>query len=152
MNTDLHTKSTKSDIYVERLEREWNEHGRIILAVDYDSTISYWKTIENQKDIEKVIELVNKAQEVGCYVVIHTACDPSRYDEITKYCKSVGIKVNSINENPIDVPYGGKQSKIFYNHQLCDRSGLCESMYILETAMYKRIGKLQYEKNITDLG
>ncbi len=44
--------------YTERLYREWIEHGKIVIAVDYDSTIFPWHTIDNQEDMKRVIELV----------------------------------------------------------------------------------------------
>lgn len=126
--------------YTERLSNEWKMHGKIVLAIDFDSTLRYWKTIDNQEDIDRVIKVVKDCQNVGCFTTIHTACNPDRYDEIKDYCNSLGIKVDSININPVKMVYGknaqGEDSKIFYNHQLCDRSGLIESLNILEEAMY----------------
>jgi len=140
------------NIYTDRLVKEWIYHGKIVLAVDFDSTISPWKTIDNQKDIDRAIELIKKCQNTGCYVVIHTACDSDRHESILEYCKSVGIVVDSINKNPIDLPYGNKGSKIFYNHQLCDRSGFIGAMDILEQALYSVRGIQQYEKSLDDFG
>lgn len=138
--------------YVERLVKEWIEHGRIVLAVDFDSTIRYWRTVDNSKDIERAINLIKVCQETGCYVVIHTACSKDRHDEIRDYCSKVGIRVDSINENPTQLPYGGNGSKIYYNHQLCDRSGFIEAMDILETALYQMRGILQSSKRLDDIG
>lgn len=126
--------------YTERLINEWKIHGKIVLAIDYDGTLRAWKTLDNQDDIDKVIKLVKECQNVGCYTVIHTACNLDRHEEIKNYCNSVDIKVDAININPLILPYGknstGENNKIFYNHQLCDRSGLTESIKILEEAMY----------------
>ena len=36
-------KNPESIPYLERLEEEWKMHGKIIVAVDYDDTISPWK-------------------------------------------------------------------------------------------------------------
>lgn len=138
--------------YVERLVKEWNTHSKIIIALDFDSTISYWPTIHNPEDIYRAIELIRKCQETGCYVVIHSACDKSRYGEIMEYCERNGIKVDAINENPFELPYGKDGSKIFYNHQLCDRSGLQESMDILEEALYIRRGEVQSKKELPEIG
>jgi hypothetical protein len=135
---------SKINIYVERLLKEWQTHGKIILAIDFDSTISYWNSIENQEDIERALNLIHRAQFAGCYVVIHTACKPDREEEILKHCQKLGIRVDAINLNPIYLPYGKDESnlfsKIFYNHQLCDRSGFREAMDILEEATNKFIG------------
>lgn len=107
---------------IKRLATEWIEHDKIVLAVDYDDTIFPWKH-SSQKDCEEVIDLIKWCQTIGAYVMIHTASDPKRYDEIREYCKSKGLKIDSINENPIILPFGNL-GKPYYNWQLCDRSGL----------------------------
>jgi len=122
--------------YIERLTKEWLQHGKIILAVDFDSTLSPWETIDNSEDIERCIGLVKQAQYTGSYIVIFTACNPERYSEILKHCESKGIHVDAINENPIVLQYGN-QRKIYFNHLLDDRGGFLQAMDILETAMYK---------------
>ncbi len=141
--------------YVERLFNEWKQHGRIILALDFDGTLAYWNTLENQEDIERCIKLVHVCQRVGCYVVIHTACNPARHDEIIKYCELNGIRADAININPIEMPFGKNNpedfSKIYYNHQLCDRSGFIEAMDILESAVYKYSGWLKSNEHLDDV-
>lgn len=145
-------ETTRTDKYVERLVREWNQHSKIIIAVDFDSTLSYWPTIHNPEDIAKTIELIKNCQQTGCYTVIHTACSKERYSEIIDYCSKNGINVDSINQNPFPLPYGNDGGKIFYNHQLCDRSGLQESMDILEKALYQRRGVIQSLKPLDEIG
>lgn len=145
--------SFPSKKYIDRLTNEWEQHNKIILSIDFDSTISPWKSIDNQDDIERCIKLILNVQGYT-YNTIHTACNPDRYDEIKDYCKKKGIRVDSININPIQLPYGKNEenanSKIFYNHQLCDRSGLLESMDILENAYYLFRGKKELKRfNIT---
>lgn len=145
-------KMNRNSKYINRLVREWEQHGKIVLAIDWDSTLEYWNTIENQEDIEKVRTLVSQCQQVGTYNVIHSACKKERYSEIIEKCKQMNIKVDAINENPIDLPYGGNGSKIFYNHQLCDRSGLLDSIDILETALYIHKGNIQNNKPLLEIG
>ncbi len=123
--------------YVERLFNEWIEHKKIIISVDYDDTIFPFK-LDNIEDIERTIGLVQIAKAIGAYVVIFTASDPERHLEIQEYCESIKLPIDSINRNPIDLPYG-KNGKIYYNINLCDRSGLRESLDILD----KTIDKVQ---------
>lgn len=144
--------TTRIQKYVDRLVKEWNEHFKIILAVDFDSTLSYWPTIDNPNDIYRTIKLIRECQATGCYVVIHTASDPNRHEEILNYCERNGIVVATINETPLSLPYGKSGSKIFYNHQLCDRSGLLEALDILEKALYLRREQIQYSKPVTEIG
>lgn len=124
-------------IYSRRLFKEWVTYSKIILAVDFDDTLYPWGFLGNEKDRAKTIKLVREAQSVGAYIVIFTASDKNRYNEIIRYCKMLGITIDTINQNPIDLPYGNNGGKIFYNHNLCDRSGLKGSLRILEKAMIK---------------
>lgn len=124
--------------YLERLEKEWDQYGKIIIACDYDDTISPWKL--EGFDPTRVINVLKTAKETGAYIVIFTACKEDRYQEIIDYCKGHGIDVDSINATPIDLPYGNN-SKIYANIFIDDRAGLNESLAILEMAMYRIRGK-----------
>ena len=117
----------------ERLVKEWLEHDNIILAVDFDDTIFHWRH-RSQEKCDNTISLVKWAQSTGAHIMIHTASDTDRHPEIIKYCNSKGIKVDSINKNPIPMPYGN-EGKPYYNWQLCDRSGLVYAEQVLEEAI-----------------
>jgi hypothetical protein len=138
-------KNPESIPYLERLEREWEQYGKIIIACDYDDTISPW----NMKgfDNKRVMEVLKVAKETGAYIVIFTSCNPERYQEISNYCSKNGIDIDSINKTPIDLPYGNN-SKIYANIFLDDRAGLNESLNILEYAMYRIRGKKQNYQEI----
>jgi thiol-disulfide isomerase/thioredoxin len=127
-------KNPESIPYLERLENEWRQHGKIIIACDYDDTISHWKL--KDYDPSRTIEILKIAKQTGAYIVIFTACNPLRYEEIKSYCASIGLEIDSINETPIDLPYG-KDKKIYANIFIDDRAGLNESLNILEFAMYR---------------
>ncbi len=139
------------DKYSSRLLSEWIAHKKLIISVDFDDTLKKFGTIDNQEDIDRTIKLVKEAYEVGAYIVIFTASDPSRHDEIYQYCKTMEIPVNCINKNPIELPYG-KEGKIYYNINLCDRSGLCQALDILESAMYYYKGYLENLKKLNEIG
>lgn len=137
------------NIYSERLLNEWIKYGKILISVDYDSTISYWPTINNKPDIERTISLLKQAFNIGAYIVIFTCSDVDRYEDIQKHCEELQLPINAINKNAIDLPYGNN-GKIYYNINLCDRSGLVEACNILEEAMYAYIG-WQNNKNLIDV-
>lgn len=128
--------------YVNRLFEEWKQHDKIIVAADFDDTISPWRKDFNTEDVNRTIDLLKKSHETGAYIVIFTACNSDRYDDIRKYCQEKGINISKINENPLDLPYG-KNGKIYANIFLDDRAGLSQSLDILETAMYKYRGYKQ---------
>lgn len=129
---------TRNQIYIDRLAKEWNQHGKILLSIDFDSTISPYETINNPEDIKRAVKLIKDCQDVGCYNIIHTACNPDRHKYIRQYCDNLGIFINSINETPISMDYGKKGSKIYYNWSVDDRSALPASLDILEEAMVRQ--------------
>jgi len=49
-----------------------------------------------------------------------------------EYMADHGIKISSINKNPIDLPFGN-HGKIYYNHLLDDRAGLESALKILKS-------------------
>jgi hypothetical protein len=126
----------ESNKYTIRLFNEWVKYGRIIIGLDFDSTISPWPSIDNMDDMQRCIKLVLRSQELGCYVIIHTSCHSERHSEIKEWCKNYDIKIDAINKNPIDLPYGKEiYSKPMCNIYLDDRAGFIESMNILEEAI-----------------
>jgi hypothetical protein len=123
--------------YKERLYQEWLQHGKIIIAVDFDDTISPWKFKEEYDliQLDKTINLLRLAKETGAYIVIFTACNPDRYDEIKSYCASKNLDIDAINITPISVPYG-RNGKVYANIFIDDRAGLEEALEILEHVIY----------------
>jgi hypothetical protein len=133
-------KNPESIPYLERLEEEWKQYGKIIIACDYDDTISPWKMTNT--DFKRVFDVLKVAKETGAYVIIFTACKEERYPEIKKYCLDNGLEIDGINTTPIDLPYGNDK-KIYANVFIDDRAGLNESLNILEMAMYRIRGSKQ---------
>lgn len=142
----------KTQKYVDRLFDEWKQHGKIIISVDYDDTISPWRfnSEEDLKQQAATIKLLQAAHYTGAFIVIFTACNTDRYEEIKLYCKNIGLTIDAINQNPIDVPYG-KNGKIYANVFIDDRAGMLEALDILETAMYKYRAYLEENKNLFDV-
>ncbi len=118
---------------VNRLVGEWIIHGKIMLLVDFDDTISPYRHC-NEEQCEMVIKLVLKAMSVGAYIIIHTAGHSNNYPNIRSYCANVGIEVSAINKNPVDMVFGN-WGKPYGNWILDDRGGLVYSMRVLEKAM-----------------
>lgn len=132
-----------------RLFEEWKQHGKIIVSVDYDDTLRPWM-YSTQEDCDNLIIFLKEVKRTGAYIVVFTASDDSRHDEIFKYCKTKGLDIDTINQNPISLPYGN-QGKIFYNINLCDRSGLNEARETLSKAMYKYRGWKQSNPSREDI-
>ncbi len=126
---------TRLNKYVERLVNEWVKHEKIIIGVDVDSTIRPYHTLDNQEDMIRTIRLLKRCQQEGCYIVIHTASVESRDVETRLFCEENGIRVDTINETPLDIPYGKKGRKPYCNHFLDDRAALPAALDILEAAL-----------------
>lgn len=127
-------RNLKENRYCQRLIEEWKQYGKIIIAVDYDDTIRNWK-FNSQEICDKIIEVVKLAKEVGAYITVFTACAEDRYKEIETFCNIKGLVIDSINVNPIELPYGN-QNKIYANIFIDDRAGIEEAVEILEFASY----------------
>jgi len=146
---DNSKKMISKEKHIERLLNEWKEHGKIIVGCDFDDTLRPW-TLAEQEDCQDVINLLKNVRQTGAYLVIFTACKPDRYPEILSYCGGLGLSVDSINENPIKLPYGNDR-KIYANIFLDDRAGLEQSCDILSTAMYQYRGWLKSNEKLDDI-
>lgn len=138
---------------VDRLVNDWKQHGKIIIAVDYDDTLSPWK-MHRKDDIANlgVTRILHACCNTGAYIVCFTACNKDRYPEIEQRFKTLRLPLDAINRNPINLPYGQDDgSKIFYNILLDDRAGLSQSLSILETALYKFRGYLKLQEHPDDV-
>lgn len=129
----------------ERLITEWLQHGKAILAIDYDDTIFHYRHT-SPETCKSIINLVKWCQTIGAYIMIHTSSFPERHQEIIDYCRSCGLEIDSINENPIELPYGNN-AKPYYNWQLCDRSGLPYAVAVLEAAAEEVLTTKQKNNN-----
>jgi hypothetical protein len=123
--------------YELRLFQEWKQHGKIVIAVDFDDTIYPWKfrNADDMESFDRLVNLLQVAKATGAYITIFSACAPDRYEEIQNYCTKIKLPIDSINANPITLPYGNN-GKVYANIYLDDRAGLLESIKMLETVMY----------------
>ncbi len=120
------------DIALKRLFREYDAHPRLIVAVDFDDTVFDYHGVGSTHD--KILETVKLCKKANFYVVVFTASAPERFPFIKEFLENKGIVVDSINENPIPLPYGNHK-KIFYNILLDDRAGLGESYKVLNSLL-----------------
>tara|TARA_R110000851_G_scaffold298138_1_gene453590 strand:+ start:692 stop:1120 length:429 start_codon:yes stop_codon:yes gene_type:complete len=137
------------EVFVKRLTNEWIAHDKLIVAVDFDDTIFPWGLF-SQEYCDELISFLKWIKTVGAYIVIFTASDKKRYKEIRDYCSDKGLPIDSINKNPIDLPYG-KEGKIYYNIFLCDTAGLTASREILEKAAENYLDYKNLKSNLTDV-
>jgi len=131
--------TTQSDPYFDRancvnkLFETYKKHKKLIIAVDFDCTVSEYPegcgTTHN-----KILDILRECNELGFYVIPYTCSRIERYRFIYAFFQLVGIKVEYINENIPGIDYG-PGAKLYYNLLLDDKSGLSESYEILKEAI-----------------
>jgi hypothetical protein len=107
-----------------RLIKEWEDHGNLIIAYDFDGTVHDYHNEGHRFD--KVIELLRDCKKLGAYLIVFSTSEPERHDFIKNYLDRWDIPYDAVNENMPGLPFKG--GKIYYNILLDDRAGL-ESAY-----------------------
>lgn len=123
---------TDTDLCVNRLLREHSKHPRLIVACDFDDTVFPYHG--GSSTHERVIRLLQRCSARDFHIVVFTASSPDRYPFMQTYLSERGIKVSSVNTNPISLPFGN-HGKVYYNILLDDRAGLGQACDVLEGLM-----------------
>lgn len=117
---------------IQRLYHEWERHPKLLIACDFDDTIYDFHKKGSKHDM--VISLLKKCNELGFYVTLFTASKPERYEFMRQYMRELGVKIDAINENVIELKYGNN-GKIYYNILLDDRAGLGQAYTVLSSVI-----------------
>lgn len=128
---------------VARLIEEYKRHNSLVVAYDFDNTVyDYHK---KRYTFSRVIELIRKAHNQGCYLIVYSCSDVSRHEFIKEYLNENNIPFDSINENCPKTNFSN--GKLYYNILLDDRAGLSSAYSNLnETLCYLEPNKRQGEK------
>ncbi|ADH03401.1 phosphoheptose isomerase [Bacillus phage W.Ph.] len=120
---------------VQRLLREWNAYGRIVVAYDFDNTVyDYHK---EGHDYSEVIELIHQLHEEGAYLMVYTARPQTELYKVRNYLDENRIPYDSVNKMPDFLPFT-ENKKLYYNILLDDRAGLLSSVNILRNVLTQR--------------
>ncbi|WP_298751977.1 hypothetical protein [uncultured Arcobacter sp.] len=102
---------------VERLLQDYQSHGNLVVAFDFDNTVYDYH--HKGYKFDKLFEILRRCEQVDMTLVCYTANPDEKF--ISNYIRAIiGLKKFKINESPVDT--GGK--KIYYNILLDDRAGL----------------------------
>lgn len=123
---------TSDHMGVDRLLADHYKYKKLIVAVDFDDTVFDYHQQGHYYDW--VFSLLRRCKKLGYYVTVFTASPVDRHLFIEEHMLSEGIKIDSINRNPIPLPYGNN-GKIFYNILLDDRAGLGQACQILDEVL-----------------
>lgn len=117
---------------IHRLMNEYHRHNKLIVAYDFDNTV--YDFHKKGYTFERVVKLLRRAHELGCYLIVYSCSDSSRYDFIRSYLDENEIPFDTINENCPDTNFSG--GKLYYNILLDDRAGLSSAYNILSEVVF----------------
>lgn len=114
-----------ADVCAQRLFNNYKEHGKLIIAFDFDNTIFDYHNTGG--DFSEVISLLHKCKMYNFTMVLFTSNEGNRLEFCKKFCAEHDIRIDYVNESPI-MP----TRKPFYSLLLDDRAGLGCAMKTLD--------------------
>ncbi len=112
----------------ERLKSEFEQHGRLIIAVDFDDTVYNTHNHDGWCYLGVIQTLIRWKDHAE--IIAWTASLPERYDLIRSVFNAFGITLSGINVNAQGIEQRGP--KIYANVYLDDRTfGLGEALKAL---------------------
>ena len=141
------TDKTKIDPYldcvncVDRLMKEWDEHGSLFVAFDFDNTVFDYH--RKGFSFPAVEFLLRECKKEGFKLILFTAKETNEeLNRCVDYCKERGYEPDFINVSPVM-----NTKKPYYNILLDDRAGLQSAAEMLSVAiMRKRLARKQNEQ------
>ena len=116
---------------IERLIKDYINHGQLIIAYDYDNTVYDYHKKGYQFNM--ITDLLRECEPYAKFIV-YTHSNDDRHGEIIEYLDKNKLPWDTINEG-IVWANGKKEGKLFFNHLLDDRAGLRSAFIILDKAM-----------------
>lgn len=125
----MHHPYLDSQVCIDRLVAWKQANGRLIIAYDFDNTVYDYH--HQGHDYREVIELIRRAHDVGCYLIVFTG---NRDQELVeRFLLEQGIPFDAINEQAPFLPESLRSArKIYYNLLLDDAAGLASACAHLE--------------------
>lgn len=106
--------------YYNRLREDYLTHGSLFVAFDYDNTVSDYHS--KGINYQKIIDLLKNCKSFGFTMILFTANEGEKLQNVTDDLNNREIPFDYINENPIQ-----NTRKPYYNILLDDRAGLQEA-------------------------
>lgn len=126
------SRYTNFDIAYKRLSDEFDKYGNIIVAFDVDSTVLPFHADEADEDYSDIRMLIRSLYALGFTLIVFTAANESRWDEIKEKLKEISSKYHYFNESPPNIPGVSKTGKVYANIYLDDRAGLDSTVKMLK--------------------
>ena len=113
---------------IKRLISEYEEHGSLIVAYEYENTV-----VLPDAECPEIIALLRKAESLGFILILFTGRNNDEIGEIVLDLNSKRVPFHFINESPHNIPFSN--NKVFYNILLDGRAGLSEAKDQLESVI-----------------
>ena len=130
-------------VVLDRLIQQHDEHGKLIIAFDFDSTV--YDYYGDGSTFPKLLTVLREVKRRGWPLMIFTCRTGKALDEAVEYCKNLKIEPDLINKSTINP----RADKPYYNLLLDDRAGLYSAYLTLVNLL--ETTKEQYE-SITSNG
>lgn len=99
--------------------------NNIILAIDYDGTVTEHSYPEVGAPLPGAFETLKDLKEAGYTLILWTCREGQTLEEAVSFCRENGVEFDSINENNIEDdfrPEDGLRRKIFAHYYIDDRA------------------------------
>lgn len=98
--------------------------GNIIIAVDFDGTLSFGRWPECGEPNERLFAVLKEQKAAGAKIILHTCRNGKDLTAAVEYCRAYGLEFDTVNENLPDVVeyYGGDTRKINADYYIDDRA------------------------------
>lgn len=133
------SRYTNFDIAYKRLSDEFDKYGNIIVAFDVDSTVLPFHPDEKPEEYDEIRSLLAHLYIKGCTLIVFTAANESRWDEIKEKLNKINIKYHYFNESPPNIPGISKTGKVYANIYLDDRAGLDSTVKMLKKLIKEKL-------------
>ena len=116
--------------YVAKLIKGYRENGNIIIAYDFDDTVSPYSEFSTDYT-SKVRTLIKRANDTGKFRFILWTCrERDRLEEAKNFCVIHDLPFEEVNRNLQDLPFANYR-KVYCNLILDDKCGLPMILIIL---------------------
>jgi hypothetical protein len=113
-----------------RLILEYNRHGNVCIAFDYDNTLFDCHG-NSPKNMQACLDLMKRCQDKNIDLVLWTCSNKDRWININSYLGTKGIHKYWINETKDKYKIVESSPKPFFSLLLDDRAGLGSAMRTL---------------------
>lgn len=122
---------------VNRLLKEWDQYGKLIVAYDFDDTV---RAKDNGAPCKQMIELLQACKEAGCTMIVFTARSVDDHKMVLDYLDKYHVPYDYINQNDPTVTIN-ESRKIFYNIFFDDRCALASTYEIMVRVLDRKLKK-----------